>query len=469
MPRFVVLKRYFPAVHRVLRDLVFLHIPRLRLFLRSIPWRSKAEVHRVIAGTRGILRTSRRRRSVVFLHHSYYHFYYLARALRRRGWDAITVSLEDPHGPYADYYHGEDINLFSSDYEQYMYNLREFHAHAKNRFVLFHFAGDGRMSFFPHNFETAEPWDILEWRKAGRKIAYTISGCNSGVAQSSVAQWSLRSAGEAVCDKCPWQHDARVCSDSKNLAWGHKVQKYCDVIFAEAGPALDCQAGEKVVREPTTMCLDPMFWRPDLPVPNKARIPRKHGELLVYHAMGNYSLRTINGRNIKGTASVVEAVEKLKTEGIPVRLVFVTGIKNTEVRFLQVQCDVIVDQLNYGRYGATAREGMMLGKPTVCYINPTELASEQHLACLDEHPLVSATEQTIYDVLKDLLRNSEKREAIGKASRAYALKWHSADACAERYERNYDDVMDGKLKAYETPVMPRMPRLSDSLAALERQ
>jgi len=133
---------------------------------------------------------------------------------------------------------------------------------------------------------------------------------------------------------------------------------------------------------------------------------------------------------------------------MPVRLVFVTGMKNTEVRFLQVQANVIVDQLNYGRYGATAREGMMLGKPTICYINKHEPSPRDVLSSISEVPLVSATEDTIYQVLKNLLLRPDERQKIGKASREYALKWHSADACAERYERIYDDVMSGSLGEY---------------------
>ena len=196
------------------------------------------------------------------------------------------------------------------------------------------------------------------------------------------------------------------------------------------------------------MCLDPTFWHPDLRVPDHLKIARKEGELLVYHAVGNYELRTRNGRDIKGTGAVMAAVERLQSEGMPVRLVFVTGMKNTEVRFLQVQADVIVDQLNYGRYGATAREGMMLGKPTICYLNPNEPRPVDVLSSIGEVPLVSATETTIYQVLKDLLLNSEKRRRIGQASREYALKWHSADACAERYERVYDNVMNGGIGEY---------------------
>jgi len=431
---------------------------RMKSFLRSLAWRSRCSSLQVRYIYRSLLRHTPAHRSVIFLHNSYYHFYYLAKALRKRGWDAITVSLEDPRGVNSIYYHGEDLNLFSDHpakfahtLSQLDYNMKEFFAHAKNRFRLLHFAGDGLMSFFPGNWgwRNDDPWDILEWKAQGNKVAYTISGCNSGVAQSSVMWWSSIGEGEVVCNKCVWQLHPEVCNDVKNLEWGRKVQKHCDVIFTEAGPALDAQAGWKCVREPTTTCLDPMFWRPDLEVPSKFRIGRGAAEMLVYHAMGNYALRTGNGRNIKGTPAVLRAIGRLQKEGVPVRLVFVTGRKNTEARFLQVQCDVIVDQLNYGRYGATAREGMMLGKPTVCYINRNELSPEDTLLSLSEVPLVSATERSIYEVLKDLLLRPEKREAIGKASRAYALKWHSMEACADRYEQVYDRLMKGVVGEYK--------------------
>jgi hypothetical protein len=442
------LKRYAPALHQGACFIVYEQVLPFVHYLGSYRWRSVSRSMYVVSVVRARLRHRGNRRSVVFLHHSYYHFYYLAKALRRRGWDAVTVSLEDPSGPNAGYYHGEDINLFSPSYAQFLKNIREFHEHAKRRFSLLHFAGDGQMSFFPQDFASDEPWDILEWKRSGRKVAYTISGCNSGVAQSSVTQWSRTDGGVSVCDKCPWQHEPAVCSDEKNLAWGRKVERFCDVIFTETSPALDYQTSAKAVREPTTMCLDPSFWRPDLPVPRRFGILRKKGELFVYHAFGNMDLRVRNGRNIKGTGAVRTAVERLQAEGLLVRLVFVTGMKNAEVRFMQVQCDVIVDQLNYGRYGATAREGMMLGKPTVCYINRNEPEPKHRLACMSELPLISATEHTVYEVLRELLFDPGKRAEIGQASRAYALKWHSADACAERYEHIYDNVMDGRIRPY---------------------
>ena len=105
-------RRVPPSVARLV-DYVRARRERMMLFLRSLGWRSRSRNLETMYVCRTASRRALPRRSVVFLHNSYYHFYYLARALRKRGWDAVTVSLEDPTGPNALYYHGEDLNLFS--------------------------------------------------------------------------------------------------------------------------------------------------------------------------------------------------------------------------------------------------------------------------------------------------------------------------------------------------------------------
>jgi hypothetical protein len=392
---------------------------------------------------------SYRSRSVIFLNNSYYHFFYLAQALRRRGWDAISVSYEDPiNGSNANFYHGEDYNLYSSNHQLMTSQIEELFENAKQRFQLLHFAGDGLMSFFPEHYLSDQPPDIMEWKRLGKKVAYTISGCSSAVSQTSVTLWSSMDPGKNFCANCPWQEIPTVCSDQKNLHWGRKIDQFCDVIFAETYPALDYLDSPNVYFEPTTMCLDPNFWNSDLPIPNAFKVERQVGELIVYHAVGNYELRTKQGRNAKGTSYVFEVIEQLKAEGMPVRLIFAKDMKNSEVRYLQLQSDVIVDQLYAGRYGANAREGMMLGKPVICYINPYHFNPSRRALSLDECPLVSATPETLYDVLKDLLLDEHKRKQLGELGKDYALKWHSADLCAERYERVYDALMQGKLEQY---------------------
>lgn len=384
------------------------------------------------------------KRSVMFLHNSYYHFHYLAQALRKRGWDVITVSLENPKGASSLYYHGEDINLFDEDPLVQQSSTNDFFQLAKQRFKLLHFANDYVMSIYPANYSKEAPEDIIEWKQYGNKIAYTISGCLSATAQNSVAKWSKTNSNKSVCDSCRWQNEPTVCSDEKNLEWGKKVDKYCDAIFAEGLPALDYIASSKAIREPVTMCLDPIMWHPELIIPNEFLLERKPDELLIFHSVGNYEARTTNEKNIKGTSSIVDAVERLRSEGLPVRMIFITNMKNRNIRYIQAQADIVVDQLNIGRYGATSRESMMLGKPTICYINPAEPEGYDTLMSIKECPLISANEETVYNILRELVINKEKRINIGQASRKYALKWHSSDACAERYEQVYDQIMSNE-------------------------
>jgi glycosyltransferase involved in cell wall biosynthesis len=390
------------------------------------------------------------RRSVVFLNNCYYNFYYLAAALRRRGWDALSVSTEDPNGPHAQFYHGEDLNLFDRNPERFEHNLLRFMSEVEGRFRMVHFYGIGTMSLFPAYFDPSRdfrrvPVDFIRLRQRGIKIGYTVCGCLDGVAQSSIRQWS------GACDKCVWQDRPEVCSDSGNLAWGRKVHTMCDLIDTGGSPALDWKGRlDKVYREPLVMALDPEFWRPDLGVPDQYRLERAPGELIVYHAVGNYNLRSRGGRNIKGTGAILAAIDRLRREGVPVRLEFVTDVPSRDARFIQVQADVVVDQLNYGRYGAQASEAMMLGRPTICYINKSEPPGIKKVEFVENCPIVSATEDTIYAELKALLLNRERRRMLARASRDFAIRWHSANACAERFERVYDRLMSGLPPAEES-------------------
>ena len=383
-------------------------------------------------------------RSVVFLHHAYYHFYYLAAALRRRGWHALSVSFESPSSPNQPYYHGEDLSLWHDDYTIRVARMWEFFEAVAQNFRMLHWHGEAWAGIFDVNFQNMErdaiPWDFLALRRRGVKLGFSISGCMTGQSQTAVYQ-----VAEGVCDKCPWQHEPLICSDAKNRAVGSMLSWICDLIAVEADWPTEIRTEANAYQEPLTYCLDEHLWRPDIEVPADMRLDRERpDEILIWHAMGNYDLRSVNGRNIKGTGAVVAAVERLRAEGIPARLVFKTGVPSRDMRFYQVQADIVVDQLNYGRYGATARECMMLGRPTVCYLRPEQPADVPPSRALAECPLVSANEDTVYDVLKDLCVSPERRRSIGEESLAYAVKWHSAAACAERFERVYDRIMAGQ-------------------------
>ncbi|HVH77428.1 MAG TPA: hypothetical protein VM755_21120 [Stellaceae bacterium] len=382
------------------------------------------------------------KRSVLFLHNNLYCNQSLAEALRRRGWDAVAASIEAPDGPYAWQYQGEDLCLYDPDPSIFRERLVEFYRKIPERFRLVHFYGQGWMGLFPENFDgSAEPrnfpWDFLELRRIGVKIAYTPNGCLDGVSQTAFRDFT------GLCRRCSWELRPDVCSDRQNLAWARRLDLVCDLITIEDDFPLEARAGPKFFREPLVDNVDPDLWQPQIEVPAELRIPREDGELIVYHAFAEEKIRRVDGRDMKGAGAVIAAVERLQREGMKVRRAYLTSTPSSLVRFTQVQADVVIDQLNYGRYGATGREGMMLGKPTICYMDLRQPAPCPPSRALAECPLVSATEATVYEVLKELLLDPERRRRIGEASRAWMLKWHSPNACAARYERVYDRLMVG--------------------------
>jgi hypothetical protein len=385
-----------------------------------------------------------RRRSVLFVNPAYYNFYYLAKSLRQRGWDAVAMSSIDPNSAYARQFHGHDWTVFDSDSLAHREKLKKAFRIVANRFDMLHFHGVGAMSMFPDNHDTgvdhdAVPWDVLEMKRRGAKIGYSITGCHDLVTPSVFVGWS-----PGMCPKCPWRERPEICSDRRMSAWGWKLQQLADLICLETDPPLDFRDTQATFREPLSFAVDPDFWRPGLaretPVPDEWLEPKEPGEILIYHSVGNYELRTRNGVNVKGTGAVIRAIERLRQEGQRVRLLFRKDVPSIHNRWILAQADIIVDQLNYGRYGATAREGLMLGRPVVGRLNRNEPLGLSPVRCIAESPIVDASEETVYDALKRLVENPAEREAIGAASRTHALQWWARDVLAERYERVYDHL-----------------------------
>ena len=116
---------------------------------------------------------------------------------------------------------------------------------------------------------------------------------------------------------------------------------------------------------------------------------------------------------------------------------------NKELRYYQAQADIVVDMLTYGFFGAGVREAMMLGKPVVCYLRDEWL--DQMRAeipeYVDELPIVSATPETVEAVLRGLIADPARRREIGRRSREFAVKWHSAEAGGRRLDEIYRGLL----------------------------
>lgn len=318
-----------------------------------------------------------------------------------------------------------------------------------DEYDILHFAGVNSLRllyFFNPTVFGAMPieWDIAILKLLGKKIVFSVTGCLDGVSQTSVKSWP---GVEPACEACIWRAYPNVCSDKRNLAWGKLRNELSDFICTLGGNRADYNDDPKVHEVPELYCLDSEVWVPNLEIPEKYKLPYPPETIKIYHAVGNFDLRTDKlGKNIKSTHIYLPLIEQLKQEGYPIELVFAKDIPNMEVRFLQSQVDIVVDMLTFGFFGANGREAMMLGKPFVCYLRPAWLESMRTEIpdYVEEIPVVNATPATIHSVLVDLITNHEKRQEIGRRSREFAVKWHSKETAGRRLQEIYSNLLNNE-------------------------
>jgi hypothetical protein len=387
-----------------------------------------------------------RRPSVLFAGQSYYHAWYLSRELRKLGWRADVLNWNWDPGSQG-FYHAEDYQ-FAWDPRRRRRHLPHlaFYLRSLPRYDVYHFSNTQGIRFghplhrwFAERFHPYAEIELL--RRLGKKIVYSNNGCLDGVSQTSFASWGDR----PVCLECPWRERPDICSDERNLEWGYHRNRLTDYQCTTGGNRKDYNDDPRVHEVPEFYCMEPEFWSPALEVPQRHRLDLPAGTVKIYHAVGNFEKRTAGGRNIKSSHIYLPLIDRMKAEGYPVELIFVHGVPNTEVRFTQVQADVVVDMLTFGWFGANVREALMLGKPVVCYLRPEWLESmrEQVPDYVAELPVVSATPETVEDVLKELVQDPERRRELGERGRQFALKYHSAAAGARRMDQIYRELLSG--------------------------
>jgi glycosyltransferase involved in cell wall biosynthesis len=161
--------------------------------------------------------------------------------------------------------------------------------------------------------------------------------------------------------------------------------------------------------------------------------PVKPGDLLrVAHAPSK--------RTVKGTDTVLAAVESLRAKGAPIELDLIEGVPNREARLRYAAADVIIDQLRIGWYGMLAIESMALAKPVVVHLDE-EAAAETEQAFGLELPLVRASESTLESVLERLIEERESLPEVGRRSREYVERVHGHLEVARQVLAIYERVM----------------------------
>lgn len=385
-----------------------------------------------------MFRIVRSRKSVLFIRPDYHCSFFYRDALRRLGWKAdiyvpwgypahllfSTEDLKRPHRPKSiSNPIGKFLNLLQPTLWYMLHGWRyEFH--------VYYGRPPEWLNFAPGLFSKGTPNLSLRIAKIwGCKLVFLPSGCHEELSQREFSQLD----GGAVCGNCGfWDR----CDDpGVNLPHFERVRKFFDMTIG---------AGSTPTTElPTThikwKSINLSLWNPNLLIPEAHRM-EKSSNLRILHSFSSNG-RDFEGRNIKGSPFIREAVERLIDEGHPIEFMYLTDIPSNQMRFYQAQADIVVEQLRYGWWGSTGVEAMALGKPVVCYLRLTwKEFFFDNFPEYESLPIIEATVDTIYDSLKLLVENEDLRVRIGGEARTFAERHFDPKVNALSFEQYLLDI-----------------------------
>jgi len=148
-----------------------------------------------------------------------------------------------------------------------------------------------------------------------------------------------------------------------------------------------------------------------------------------------------NHRAIKGTDSLIAAVDRLHDQGCNIELDIIEGVTITESRRRMARADIIIDQLLMG-YAMTAIEGLAMRKVVVSGFNRTEPLYQPFYdrSYLSQCPIITASPDTIQDVLLKLYNDRNVISVIQSESYDYFQKFHSDAACVALFGDVYAEL-----------------------------
>ena len=335
-------------------------------------------------------------------------------ALRRMGHtaDFISWNFEPIHKLLIT---GCDVELQLYDDPSATHTkLFDFVRHALRNYDIIHFHSIGTLV----TGDLLPKFSDLAWlKRQGKKIVMHWWGTDR----------RLRSlTSRRKYSPCPQCSPARVksCTRPGRLGEIAKVEKYADVILSNGDLCIDFPQIRWF-----NNAIDTDMWCP-LPyhdIPARFRLPPTDS-LRIYHSVINSATRS----GIKGTDVIVDAVQKLRAEGYALEFIFFDKMPNKDLRYYQMQADVAIEDLRYGWYGSTSMECMACGTPTICYLRE----DIQAIAPV-RPPILNATVDSIYGVLKQVCDDAQLRQDLSRRSRAYALKYHALPVVGAELENIY--------------------------------
>ncbi len=349
--------------------------------------------------------------SILFVNPDYHCSFFLRNEFRRLGWQADVLK----NSGYPVSLLWSDDCITAPDGGQVR---AKFLTHLAVTYKYFVCYGDAEVLPVGHTFHASRwlsrilgSWELAYLKLHGCKMAFFPSGCRQEVLRADFAKHQ----DGRVCANCGYADT--VCNEKQNAKTFKLVNRFHSLAIENT--QIPSTRIKKTQVKYKSLDLD--VFSPDAVIPAHLKLPDE-GRMRIMHSFYDKD-RTHSSKNIKGSPFVSEAVQRLKSEGYPVEYFYVHDIPSRDMRYYQLQADIVVDQLIYGWWGSTAIESLALGKPTVCFLWPEW--KRKFLESYPEYetlPIVEAGTDNIYEVLKGLVEQPERRRAIGAASRLFATQ-----------------------------------------------
>ncbi len=211
-------------------------------------------------------------------------------------------------------------------------------------------------------------------KRLGKKIVYSNSGCLDGVLQSTFDAWGP----EPTCEICPWRDAPRSAATRRNRAWGEFRNSLADYqVHHGRQPRRLQRRPDACTRCPSSTASTPTSGGPTSRVPAKlpASVSGRRRRSSTTPSATRGTRRRRGAPEPQVDAHLLPADRAAQGGGHDRRAVYFTDVPNRDVRYYQVQADVVCDMLTFGWFGANVREAMMLGKPAICFLRPAWLES----------------------------------------------------------------------------------------------
>ena len=226
------------------------------------------------------------------------------------------------------------------------------------------------------------------------------------------------------CTECTLVGKACICDETLRTRNIERLRKYATAIFS-MGDMVEYTPGSRN---------DLFFWPVDLWGDNGKKYEPVYPPL--DEARPLRIVHAPNHQMFKGTHFLIEAVEALQSEGVPLELILVERIPNEKALDIYRSADVVFDQCLVGFHGYFAIEAMAIGKPVMCFIRKPS----GYLLRPDECPLINTHESTLKDDIRRLVKNREQLRDIGMRGRKYIEKHFTMEAFAQRLKRAYEEL-----------------------------